>query len=275
MNSFEQDIMPQTAPRKKISLSKAPRGSVRSRPRGKVSLAKNPENGIYISPTSTEEISFPEADIPTAQAPVQAHNSVVSAGAISGGAPPDPLVTAARENRGLYIRKGHFRCAYNAEFAFLLIAAIAGAALILGFAVSTLSSLFDSGSDNDLYDYFYEIGIFIIACIFTFILYGRSYHFSAEKDVFIVSRRNKKEYFYYCDIDDVRFEIFSLFGIKRGYIVTVVTKYRTETYRLIFGKNRIFTDATNTPFYYLMRNTGLTDLPENNTPILKGVQNIW
>lgn len=288
---FPREIYPQKAPRKKVSLAKPPErtrfasSSFRNTEgRKKVSLEKRPEDGIYINPNPVHEIQFPDSPMPTidtASAPpltpcapppataatqmpsitvFPTNNNIATA---VGATITDPDLTAAREGRGIIIKQGSFRCAYNAELVWLLATAIPALVLFGTFAVSV---------SNDIVKLFDNIfagicmGWITLSLISSAVFYGKNYHFSAERDAFVISRRNKKRYYYYSDITNVRFEEFTLFGKKRGYVVTIETRYNTDVYRFIFGDNRIFTDATNTPFYYLMRNAQLTNAPENNTP---------
>ena len=290
---FPQEIYPQRTPRKKVSLSKPPLERSRlvsssfrnTEGRKKVSLEKKPEDGIYINPNPVREIQFPSSPMPainTASAPplapyaappvtaatqmpsvavtTAAQNNIASA---VGATITDPNLSAAREGRGIIIRQGNFRCAYNAELVWLLASAIPALTLFGIFAVSVTDDIVN------LFDNIYTAvcaGGIVLSFIFSAICYGRNYHFSAERDVFVISRRRKKRYYYYSDITNIKFEEFRLFGKKRGYAVTIQTRYTSDTYRFIFGDNRIFTDATNTPFYYLMRNAQLTNAPENNKP---------
>ncbi len=289
---FPQEIYPQRVPGKKVSLAKPPLERSRlvsssfrnAEGRKKVSLEKRPEDGIYINPNPVREIHFPASPMPAisaASAPplapyapppvtaatqmpsiavVPANNNIATA---VGATVYDPNLTAAREGRGLIIRQGNFRCAYNAELVWLLATAIPALTLLGTFAVSVSDDIVN------LFDNIYAgicAGGIALSLISGTVFYGKSYHFSAERDAFVISRRKKKRYYYYADITNIKFEEFKLFGKKRGYVVTIETRYNTDVYRFIFGDNRIFTDATNTPFYYLMRNAQLTNAPENNTP---------
>lgn len=288
---FPQEIYPQRVPRKKVSLAKPPLERSRlasssfrnTEGRKKISLEKRPEDGIYINPNPVREIQFPASPMPAinvsappitpyAPPPVTAATQMPAIAAIPAGnniatavgaTITDPDLTAAREGRGLIIREGSFRCAYNAELVWLLATAIPALVLFGTFAVSVSDDIVN------LFDNIYTAicaGGIALSLIFSAICYGKNYHFSAERDAFVISRRGKKRWYYYADITDIRFEEFKLFGKKRGYVVTIETKYNADVYRFIFGGNRIFTDATNTPFYYLMRNAQLTNAPENNTP---------
>ncbi len=269
----DNEIYPQITPRKKVSLAKPPAersqlvsgtfGSVAGGRSGRrISLEKKPGDGIYINPNPVQEINFPASPMPAvnaAQIPAARNNIATAVGAT----PSDPELIAAREGSNIQIRRGHFRCAYDLEFVWLLATAIPALALLGVFAFSV------TGDITRLFDNIYNaicIGGIVLSCAFSAICYGKNYGFIAEQDAFVISRRGKTRRYYYADITDVRFEEFSLFGKKRGYIVTIETRYVSDTYRFIFGQNRIFTDATNTPFYYLMRNARLTNAPQNSIP---------
>ena len=266
----DNEIYPQIKPGKKVSLAKPPmeRSRLASETFGitgsgkKVSLEKRPEDGIYINPNPVREINFPVSPMPavsSAQIPAAQNNIATAVGATV----TDPELIAAREGSNIQIRRGHFRCAYEMEFVWLLATAIPALTLfgIFGFSVTRdIVKLFDN-----LYSAVCMGGI-VLSCLFSAICYGKNYSFIAEQDAFVISRRQKVRRYYYADITDIKFEEFRLLGKKRGYIVTIETRYVSDTYRFIFGDNRIFTDATNTPFYYLMRNARLTNAPENQSP---------
>lgn len=287
---YPREIYPQRVPRKKVSLAKPPLERSRlvsssfrnTEGRKKVSLEKKPGDGIYINPKPVHEIHFPASPMPAIDTvcappltpysppPVTAATQMPSTAAprnniatAVGATITDPDLDAAREGRGIIIKQGRFRCAYNAELVWLLATAIPALVLFGTFAVSVsddIVNLFDNICAGIC------MGGITLSLIFSAIFYGKSFRFSAERDAFVISRRKKKRYYYYSDITNIKFEEFTLFGKKRGYVVTIETKYDTDIYRFIFGENRIFTDTTNTPFYYLMRNARLTNAPENNTP---------
>lgn len=267
MNNDE--IYPKITPRKKVSLAKPPlaRSRLVSSSFGggsgkKISLEKRPEDGIYINPNPVREIRFPASPMPmvsAAQIPAAQNNIATAVGATS----VDPEIVAAREGSNIQIRRGRFRCAYNMELVWLLLTAIPALGLLGTFVFSTV------GDITRLFDSIYNavcLGGIALSCAFSAICYGKGYEFIAEKDAFTIRRRGREHRYYYADITDVRFEEFGLFGKRRGYIVTIETSYVTDSYRFIFDRNRIFTDATNTPFYYLMLNARLTSAPQNSVP---------
>lgn len=269
MNS-DNEIYPRITPRKKVSLAKPPLERSRlvsdtfrnSGAGGKISLEKKPEDGIYINPNPVREINFPASPMPAvsaAQIPAARNNIATAVGATAVA----PEIVAAREGTDIQIRSGRFRCAYDMEFVWLMLTAVSSLALLGTFAFSV------SGDVARLFDSVYNavcLGGIVMGCAFSAIFYGKSYGFIAEQDAFLITRRGKARRYYYADITDVRFEEFALFGKRRGYVVTIETRYGSDTYRFIFDKNRIFTDATNTPFYYLMRNARLTNALQNNIP---------
>lgn len=219
----DNEIYPQITPRKKVSLAKPPAersqlvsgtfGSVAGGRSGRrISLEKKPGDGIYINPNPVREINFPASPMPAvnaAQIPAARNNIATAVGAT----PSDPELIAAREGSNIQIRRGHFRCAYDLEFVWLLATAIPALALLGVFAFSV------TGDITRLFDNIYNaicIGGIVLSCAFSAICYGKNYGFIAEQDAFVISRRGKTRRYYYADITDVRFEEFSLFGKKRG-----------------------------------------------------------
>lgn len=103
------------------------------------------------------------------------------------------------------------------------------------------------------------VGI-VTGTIFAAINAGRFYRCELTDDAFIVTDgRGRREYFYYREITDIRWEEMKRLGGRRGWEVTIETEIKTVVYPVIF-KSDVYTDITDTPFYYLMLNTGIADV---------------
>lgn len=109
-------------------------------------------------------------------------------------------------------------------------------------------------------------GGIITGTIFAAISTGRFYRCELTDDAFIVTdRRGRSEYFYYREITDIRIEEMKLFRRRRGWRVSIETEIKTTEYPIIFNSDR-FTDITDTPFYYLMVNTGFAEVKHIEKP---------
>lgn len=93
---------------------------------------------------------------------------------------------------------------------------------------------------------------FIAFIAFVIFFRGRQVIFQTSKDRFVVFRSKKKtEDFYYSEIIDIKSEGRKLLFLWRGYNVTIVTRLKTSTYRLICSESMPF------------ENTIFADLKEN------------
>ncbi len=59
---------------------------------------------------------------------------------------------------------------------------------------------------------------------------------------------------YYQDVDDVRYTPQRRLGRQCGYNVSIITKYRTITYKYLFIKNKSFQAPSETPFDIIKQN---------------------
>lgn len=156
--------------------------------------------------------------------------------------------------------KGEFKCAFDNEMVYLGIIVAIIVVLVLASLPMLLSLMGILGSRGGV-RFIYAVilvGYIIFGSAFAVILNGRTCNYDANETEFVVTGPgNRKEYFYYSDVQDITTEEFKLFGKKRGYIVTISTGVRDIQYRYIFGKNKVFTDIDGTPFYYLGLNSGI------------------
>lgn len=104
----------------------------------------------------------------------------------------------------------------------------------------------------------FYIGWTIIIIIRT----GKGYQYEVFEKEFHIHREGRKPYqdvIYYCDVLSVRYEpMYFLFDKRvRGYEVTVVTKYRSIVFKYVFGNNKVFNQAKDTPFRIIEERAGL------------------
>lgn len=161
--------------------------------------------------------------------------------------------------------RGTFHCAFRHEKLILMITG--------GFTVVMFAALITRlGTDRpgltevlcgaaDFIDTMIDgAGGIVTGTIFAAINAGRFYRCELTDDAFIVTDgRGRREYFYYREITDIRWEEIKRFGRRRGWAVTIETEIKTVVYPVIF-KSDGYTDITDTPFYYLMLNTGIAEV---------------
>lgn len=179
----------------------------------------------------------------------------------------DPDAARIAKAREVLMRRGMFRCSYKHEMAYL-VAAFTGTALltfilaVINPATAEFVRLFP---EEAVYFLFIPI-LFAFAVAGSIITYGRPYRYILrDAEMEITHPGGKKEYFYYSDVMEIKYEELTLFGLHRGYVVTISTGVRDIIYRYIFGKNKVFRGTDGSPFYYLEVNSGLT---EKTPPLL-------
>lgn len=106
-------------------------------------------------------------------------------------------------------------------------------------------------------------GVFYIGwTVIILIRSGKSYQYEAYENEFHISRSGRKPYsdvIYYCDVTAVQYEPmhFLLDKRVRGYEITIVTKYRRIVFKYVFGENKLFTQAKDSPFRIIEERSGL------------------
>lgn len=190
--------------------------------------------------------------------------------------PTDDEITKAREYSSLPIlRRGSFKVAFNTELCvflfFAVIFSFVAGYILFGMAQAKVWERFELETVMSLVQLVLVSLAAGIAVVQAFLNIGRECEYEARETEFIVRGPGKKqEIFYYSDVRDVRFERLTrptLLG--GGYYITIETGVRTVTYRYIFSENKVQTDITGTPFYYLAVNSGIMSF--ENTPLIHDV----
>lgn len=163
-------------------------------------------------------------------------------------------LTKARSKPELLLRRGSFKCAYNTELVILLFFV----ALVSLFVLWAMSALTDlpawAAAATDIGEVYLAVFDILMGFVWAFLSMGRECAYEALETEFVVRGPGKRyEIFYYSDIADITFDKWR----RRGYVVKITTGVRTITYRCIFGENKVDTEITGNPFYYLAVNSGL------------------
>lgn len=160
--------------------------------------------------------------------------------------------------------QGTFHCAHKHEGLILMITG--GLTVVLLTALITRLGTDRPGLTEvlcgaaDFFDTMLDgAGGMVTGTIFAAVNAGRFYRCELTDDAFIVTDgRGRREYFYYREITDIRWEELKLFGRRRGWVVTIETEIKTAVYPVIFKSS--CNEITDTPFYCLMLNTGIAEV---------------
>ena len=109
--------------------------------------------------------------------------------------------------------------------------------LMITLALSVTTFVLSSASVSLGYDIRYTgFAGFISLAAFAVFFRGRRVTFQTSKERFTAFRGKKADSFYYSEITSVSSAERSLFGIRRGFDVTVSSRINTVTYRIICPK---------------------------------------
>lgn len=163
------------------------------------------------------------------------------------------------------LRRGSFKCAHPYEMVFVVMLDMLCAAntLYWFFAVR----LYRPFEDMELLEakwtmfmLFFLVGLLIRSLGVATATIGRECDYRAEQKEFVIEGpARRREIFYYNDVYAVHREPLTLYGRKRGYLVTIETGVREVQYRYIYSDKKLMTDFEDTPFYFLAVNSGLME----------------
>ncbi len=161
--------------------------------------------------------------------------------------------------------RGSFKCAHPYErvfvFVFDILCALNG--LYWFFATRLHIPLEDADALEakvQMFTLFFAVGFAVRTLGVAIATIGRECEYRAEQTEFVVEGpARRREIFYYNDVHEVRHEPLTLYGVKRGYLITVVTGVREIQYRYIYSDRKLMTDFEDTPFYFLAVNSGLME----------------
>ena len=168
------------------------------------------------------------------------------------------------DDRFGYVEKGTFRNAYGNEMFVLVTAAISTFILYVMIGLAIYIPMMEYGVLFAALVCLIPLAllIFTFACVYSFVTKGKEGQYYADSVKFVVTCAGKKEIFYYEEVQHVGFELFSLLGNPRGYIVSIVTRKGTFSYKYISPKHKRYGNPEDTPFYILKRKSEWDTTPE-------------
>ncbi|MBE6901805.1 MAG: hypothetical protein E7478_04970 [Ruminococcaceae bacterium] len=171
------------------------------------------------------------------------------------------------------LRRGTFKCAHPYERVFVFTADILCAVNTAYWFIMT--RLYKPFEDPDLFEakwslflLFFLVGLIVRSVIVAIATIGRECSYRAEQKEFVVEGpARRREIFYYSDVYAVHREPLTLYGVKRGYLVTIETGVREVQYRYIYSDKKLMTDFEDTPFYFLAVNSGIMEYSDEPSGI--------
>ncbi len=156
---------------------------------------------------------------------------------------------------------GTFHCPYSVEkfyIVLLLILAIGGC---VGLDILLVSSFPD---DSDVFLFLalallVSFAIWLLICFIALklLLKGSEYYYKADESKLTIFHGPQTMDFFYMNIMNVRYEPLMLLKWQRGFVVTVVTRKGTHTFKYIYDNIHARMAPENTPFYILEDRAGL------------------
>ena len=87
--------------------------------------------------------------------------------------------------------------------------------------------------------------------MFRLVMSGTDIRYKANGREFVMTnKKGETDTLYICDVENVTYRPLVMLGTKRGYIVTVQTKYRTITYKWLSYRATL-PSYKDTPFYVI------------------------
>jgi hypothetical protein len=165
----------------------------------------------------------------------------------------DEQMVAAREFRDLNIRSGHFRVPFRGEIPMFIVTTAATVFYTLIWIEMVLRTVMILGVWLPL-----GIGFLIWGTIMRTIWVGKEVSYSLDEEKMTITVGKEREYFYYTDITDVKFENPPGIRQNNGYVVTICAGCKEVRYTYLFGRRKN-QNSTDTPFIYLMQNCGIAE----------------
>ena len=168
-------------------------------------------------------------------------------------APPADI----RADEKVLIAEGVFRTPYKREL-LIAVAAVVGVLLVVEVCVLLLTAITMQVSlvyaaKYGTFHYLITIAItiFLGIAMFRLVMSGTDIRYKANGREFVMTnKKGETDTLYICDVENVTYRPLVMLGTKRGYIVTVQTKYRTITYKWLSYRATL-PSYKETPFYVI------------------------
>lgn len=156
---------------------------------------------------------------------------------------------------------GTFYCPYSAEKFYIVLIIFIAISGCVGIDLGLIAS-FPPDSEVAFFMALALLagwGVWLFLCYIAFrlVLKGSQYHYKADESKLTITHGPQTQDFFYMNIMNVRYDPIMLLRKQRGFLVTVVTRKGTHTFKYIYNNPHANITPQNTPFYILEERSGL------------------
>lgn len=164
----------------------------------------------------------------------------------------EPVRISVKDDKDIVISKGSFRAPRSMASLVLLLVALCGAAVLFFFIVWFL--LRNNVLQGLISILLTAILLVILVGLYRAVSYIEMTYEATKSEFRVTDPKGGRDVIYYQDVDDVRYTPLRRLGRQCGYNVSIITKYRTITYKYLFIKNKSFQKPSETPFDIIKQN---------------------
>lgn len=164
----------------------------------------------------------------------------------------EPVRISVKDDKDIVISKGSFRAPRSILNLVALIAALCGAAVLFFFIVWFL--LRNNVLQGLISILLTAALLVILVGLYRAVSYIEMTYEATKSEFRVTDPKGGRDVIYYQDVDDVRYTPLRRLGRQCGYNVSIITKYRTITYKYLFIKNKSFQAPSETPFDIIKQN---------------------
>lgn len=164
----------------------------------------------------------------------------------------EPVKISVKDDKDIVISKGSFRSPRSTASLVLLAVALCGAAVLFFFIPWFL--LRNNPLQGLVSTLLTAVLIVILVGVYRSIGYIEMTYEATKSEFRVTDPKGGRDVIYYQDVDDVSYATLRVFGRRCGYNVSIITKYRTITYKYLFLENKSFQAPSETPFDIIKQN---------------------
>lgn len=164
----------------------------------------------------------------------------------------EPVKISVKDDKDIVISKGSFRSPRSTASLVLLAVALCGAAVLFFFIPWLL--LRNNPLQGLVSTLLTAVLIVILVGLYRSIGYIEMTYEATKSEFRVTDPKGSRDVIYYQDVDDVSYAALRVFGRRCGYNVSIITKYRTITYKYLFLENKSFQTPSETPFDIIKQN---------------------
>ncbi len=163
--------------------------------------------------------------------------------------------SSALDERFGYEKSGSFHCPYSAERFYIVLLVILAIGGCVGIDLALIASF---PNDPEMFLFLamallagFAIWLLICFVVLRLVMKGSEFHYKADESKLTIFHGPQTLDFFYINIMNVRYEPLMFLKWQRGFVVTVVTRKGTHTFKYIYDNLHAHMAPENTPFYIL------------------------